>query len=54
MSSAGVEFVTKPRREPYGLVAVFLDISGNQWDFSVHRSRPRHDPNSGPVRPRIG
>ena len=33
MISAGVEFVTKPRNEPYGRVAVFLDISGNRWDL---------------------
>ena len=33
MTSAGVEFATKPRDEPYGRVAVFLDISGNRWDL---------------------
>jgi catechol 2,3-dioxygenase-like lactoylglutathione lyase family enzyme len=33
MTSAGVEFVTQPRDEPYGRVAVFLDISGNRWDL---------------------
>jgi len=33
MSSMGVEFVTEPRDEPYGRVAVFLDISGNKWDL---------------------
>jgi catechol 2,3-dioxygenase-like lactoylglutathione lyase family enzyme len=33
MSSAGVEFVTSPRVEPYGRVAVFLDIAGNRWDL---------------------
>ena len=31
--SAGVEFVTEPRDEPYGRVAVFLDIAGNRWDL---------------------
>lgn len=30
---AGVEFVTQPRTEDYGQVAVFLDISGNSWDL---------------------
>ncbi|MFE3986093.1 VOC family protein [Nocardia tengchongensis] len=30
---AGVEFVTEPRTEPYGQVAVFLDIAGNRWDL---------------------
>jgi catechol 2,3-dioxygenase-like lactoylglutathione lyase family enzyme len=33
MSSAGVEFVTPPRSEPYGQVAVFRDIAGNKWDL---------------------
>lgn len=33
MKSAGVEFVTSPRTEPYGRVAVFLDIVGNRWDL---------------------
>jgi catechol 2,3-dioxygenase-like lactoylglutathione lyase family enzyme len=33
MREAGVEFVTQPREEPYGQVAVFLDVSGNRWDL---------------------
>lgn len=33
MAGAGVEFVTAPRGEPYGRVAVFLDIAGNRWDL---------------------
>lgn len=33
MSAAGVEFVTAPRTESYGRVAVFLDIAGNRWDL---------------------
>ena len=33
MAAAGVTFVKPPRREPYGLVAVFLDIAGNKWDL---------------------
>jgi catechol 2,3-dioxygenase-like lactoylglutathione lyase family enzyme len=33
MVSAGVEFVGPPRTEPYGRVAVFLDIAGNRWDL---------------------
>ena len=33
MTAAGVEFVTPPRSEPYGRVAVFLDIAGNRWDL---------------------
>ncbi|MFD6950690.1 extradiol dioxygenase [Nocardiopsis sp. TSRI0078] len=33
MTAAGVRFVTEPRTEPYGRVAVFLDIAGNRWDL---------------------
>jgi catechol 2,3-dioxygenase-like lactoylglutathione lyase family enzyme len=33
MTAAGVEFVTEPRDEPYGRVAVFRDVAGNQWDL---------------------
>ncbi len=33
MTAAGVELVTAPRSEPYGRVAVFLDIAGNRWDL---------------------
>jgi predicted enzyme related to lactoylglutathione lyase len=33
MTAAGVEFVTVPRTEPYGRVAVFLDVAGNKWDL---------------------
>lgn len=33
MIAAGVRFVTAPRRESYGEVAVFLDIEGNRWDL---------------------
>ena len=33
MTAAGVEFVRPPRAEPYGKVAVFVDIAGNRWDL---------------------
>lgn len=33
LRARGVEFVSAPRREPYGRVAVFLDIAGNRWDL---------------------
>ena len=33
MASAGVQFLTAPRAEPYGHVAVFADIAGNKWDL---------------------
>lgn len=33
MSEKGVIFVEAPRREPYGIVAVFEDLHGNRWDL---------------------
>lgn len=33
MIDANVEFVRPPRDEPYGKVAVFVDIAGNRWDL---------------------
>ena len=31
--AGGVRFVEPPRREDYGMVAVFLDLYGNRWDL---------------------
>lgn len=31
--AAGVTFVRPPSEEPYGTVAVFLDLYGNRWDL---------------------
>jgi catechol 2,3-dioxygenase-like lactoylglutathione lyase family enzyme len=33
MVAARVEFVSAPRVEPYGQVAVFRDLEGNRWDL---------------------
>jgi len=33
MMDAGVCFISLPRVEPYGKVAVFLDLEGNRWDL---------------------
>ena len=33
MVAAGVRFVSQPRDEPYGRLAVFLDLEGNRWDL---------------------
>ena len=33
MTAAGVGFLTEPRDEDYGRVAVFLDVAGNKWDL---------------------
>jgi catechol 2,3-dioxygenase-like lactoylglutathione lyase family enzyme len=39
----GVAFVREPKREPYGMVAVFEDLYGNLWDLlepsAANRSR---------------
>lgn len=32
-TSRGVTFISQPRREPYGTVAVFLDLYRNKWDL---------------------
>src|SRR5438094_927638 len=33
MVAGGIQFVTVPSVEPYGEVAVFLDLEGNRWDL---------------------
>ncbi|MGH9892605.1 MAG: VOC family protein, partial [bacterium] len=33
MVVTGVEFVSEPRTEAYGRLAVFVDIAGNRWDL---------------------
>ena len=33
LSKCGVEFLTTPRTEAYGQVAVFQDLYGNKWDL---------------------
>jgi catechol 2,3-dioxygenase-like lactoylglutathione lyase family enzyme len=33
MRAAGVEFAGGPREEPYGKVAIFVDVAGNRWDL---------------------
>lgn len=39
MLASGVTFVSAPRAEPYGRVAVFLDLEGNRWDLLGPPSR---------------
>ncbi len=36
-TARGVRFVEGPRDEPYGRVAVFLDLYGNRWDLVEDR-----------------
>src|SRR4051794_33198271 len=33
MVDHGVRFLTEPKAQSYGTVAVFLDIAGNKWDL---------------------
>ena len=33
MLSSGIQFVREPKTEPYGTVAVFVDLYGNLWDL---------------------
>ena len=33
MTAHGVKFATALRDEPYGQVAVFIDVAGNRWDL---------------------
>jgi len=33
MINAGVRFLSPPRAETYGTVAVFIDLEGNRWDL---------------------
>jgi catechol 2,3-dioxygenase-like lactoylglutathione lyase family enzyme len=40
MVDRGVVFVTTPRAEVYGSVAVFVDVAGNKWDLLGPRSDP--------------
>jgi catechol 2,3-dioxygenase-like lactoylglutathione lyase family enzyme len=42
MTEAGVAFVSAPRTEEYGPVAVFLDIAGNRWDLLGPRGAQSH------------
>ena len=39
MLQHGVRFLTVPRDEPYGRVAVFVDVAGNSWDLLGPRPR---------------
>lgn len=32
-SARGLQFLEAPRQEPYGTVAVFVDLYGNRWDL---------------------
>ncbi len=33
LRARGLQFTEEPRRESYGMVAVFVDLYGNRWDL---------------------
>jgi catechol 2,3-dioxygenase-like lactoylglutathione lyase family enzyme len=39
MVADGVHFVSPPRDEPYGRLAVFQDLEGNRWDLLERDNR---------------
>jgi catechol 2,3-dioxygenase-like lactoylglutathione lyase family enzyme len=39
MTAKGVTFLRPPVEQPYGKVAVFLDLYGNRWDLVQFRGR---------------
>lgn len=41
MKSQGIKFVREPKKEEYGMVAVFEDLYGNLWDLlELNRNHP--------------
>ena len=40
MVARGIHFVRQPKTEPYGTVAVFEDLYGNQWDLLELKNLP--------------
>lgn len=48
MVGAGVEFLSQPRSELYGMVAVFIDIAGNRWDLLGPRTGSLPEVESAP------
>ena len=49
MVAKGVRFVSPPRDEPYGKLAVFLDLEGNRWDLLDDNPRQLKGSPSGGV-----
>jgi catechol 2,3-dioxygenase-like lactoylglutathione lyase family enzyme len=49
MLGRGVAFIEQPRKEAYGLVAVFEDLYGNRWDLLEPITRFASHQNGGPL-----
>ena len=46
MVATGIKFVRVPKKEPYGWVAVFTDLYGNQWDLlQINANHPLFEQN---------
>lgn len=43
MVAVGVRFVSSPRIQPYGKIAVFLGLEGNRWDLLEPRIQSTDD-----------
>jgi len=44
MLDKGVSFISTPKEEPYGIVAVFADLYGNKWDLLEPREKANRQP----------
>ena len=43
MKAKNIKFVRKPKKQEYGMVAVFEDLYGNLWDLlELHNDHPIH------------
>jgi catechol 2,3-dioxygenase-like lactoylglutathione lyase family enzyme len=51
MQSRGVRFTEQPREEPYGTVAVFLDLYGNRWDLVQPKDLSRFEASAPALTP---
>ncbi|HEY4555769.1 MAG TPA: VOC family protein [Lysobacter sp.] len=49
--AAGVEFVRPPTAQPYGTVAVFVDLYGNRWDLLQYAGDAVQRPIATPLLP---
>jgi len=52
MTERKVKFTREPRKEPYGTVAVFEDLYGNQWDLLELTKIPIERPSKSDRQPR--
>ena len=47
MTAKKINFVRKPKKQEYGMVAVFEDLYGNLWDLlELNNDNPIHEPSA--------